>query len=698
MASVQVEAIDELRQRVARVLVPTDWMKIMQKDADTLVGVWGPSSGRSLQGMQGPRRREDPLLFAKLEASVPERLPLGKGNALFVSGWCYHRERRVIALGIRAGAAEHQILSHSMPRADVHAAHDKASDPHGYRYRSGFWAIVPLEPSTVAGQVDIELVATLATGDVSTRRLASIALESVATGNGHPPRPPATKSTEPLIAICMTTYNPRLDLLRAQFASLREQRHENWICLVSDDCSRPDVYERIREELEGDERFFLSQSDTRLGYYRNFERVLGLVPEEAELVALCDQDDRWHPNKLERLREALEPGVSLAYCDMNLVDEKGNLLSPTYWTDRQTNHTNMTSLMVANTITAAASLFPRQLLDYALPFPAPLGHAFHDHWLAMVALAGGRIAYVDESLYDYVQHSANAYGSRGASWKGPGRRHGRLKRLVPTRDRVSKVLVRWRRHYFYNGCAARLHAEILLMRYGEELRGKKRRAVRRMLKADRSSTLAAWLTVRSIGARRRRSPTTGRERLIAHGILWRRFLPWQAMARRRKRGAHAQALPVPLPPSPIKAETPTRAADAPTPLVGFLMRKIAPLHLSINATAEPRVNMLVPTVDLKHFFGAYIGSFNLARRLAESGLRMRIVAVDPACPMTGVSRSAATRASDRCWTRSRWSSRSTGSCSGSRSVPRTVSWLPLRGPPILPIARPRTLGESASCS
>ena len=58
---------------------------------------------------------------------------------------------------------------------------------------------------------------------------------------------------------------------------------------------------------------------------------------------------------------------------MNLADDHGNIVSPTYWTDRRTNHTNMTSLMVANTVTAAASLFPRRLLDYALPFPAPLG-------------------------------------------------------------------------------------------------------------------------------------------------------------------------------------------------------------------------------------------------------------------------------------------------------------------------------------
>jgi glycosyltransferase involved in cell wall biosynthesis len=575
--------------------------------------------------MHAAEHREDPLLFAKLEASIPERLPVGRGNALFVSGWCYHRERKIIALGIRAGSSEHHIVAHSMPRSDVYAGRDKDTDPHDYRYRSGFWTILPLEPVTATTSADLELVATLSTGDVSTKRLAGTTLESVAAVDGGPPRPPARGSNEPLIAICMTTYNPRLDLFRAQIASLRDQTHENWICVVSDDCSRPDLYAGIREELEGDERFFLSQPDTRLGYYRNFERVLGLVPQEAELVALCDQDDRWHQDKLEALREAAGPEVTLAYCDMNLVDEKGKLLSPTYWTERRTNHKNMTSLMVANTITAAASLFPRRLLDYALPFPAPLGHAFHDHWLALVALARGRIAYVDRSLYDYVQHSTNAFGHRGASWKDRRRgRPWRLRRLVPTRDRVSTMLLRWRLNYFYNGCTARLHAEILLLRCGEELRGRKRRAVKRMLKADRSLPLAGWLALRSLGARPRRSPTMGQERLIARGILWRRFVRWQALVRRRRRGTHGQALPTPPPPSPIK-EAP---ADAPM-LVRQITRKVAPLRLSVSATAKPRVNMLVPTVDLKHFFGAYIGKFNLARRLAEHGLQVRIVAVDP---------------------------------------------------------------------
>jgi hypothetical protein len=42
-----------------------------------------------------------------------------------------------------------------------------------------------------------------------------------------------------------------------------------------------------------------------------------------------------------------------------------------------------------------------------------------------------------------------------------------------------------------------------------------------------------------------------------------------------------------------------------------------------------RINLLIPAIDLEHFFGGYIAKFNLARRLAARGLRVRIVTVDP---------------------------------------------------------------------
>ena len=40
-------------------------------------------------------------------------------------------------------------------------------------------------------------------------------------------------------------------------------------------------------------------------------------------------------------------------------------------------------------------------------------------------------------------------------------------------------------------------------------------------------------------------------------------------------------------------------------------------------TRRERVNLLIPSIDLQHFFGGYIAKLNLARRLAARGLRVR---------------------------------------------------------------------------
>ena len=76
---------------------------------------------------------------------------------------------------------------------------------------------------------------------------------------------------------------------------------------------------------------------------------------------------------------------------------------------------------------------------------------------------------------------------------------------------------------------------------------------------------------------------------------------------------------------------PERTAE--TGAAGSVAAKIAPLDLAPSDGARARVNMLIPTIDLKHFFGGYIGKLNLAARLAERGLRVRIVTVDPVPPL-----------------------------------------------------------------
>jgi hypothetical protein len=66
-----------------------------------------------------------------------------------------------------------------------------------------------------------------------------------------------------------------------------------------------------------------------------------------------------------------------------------------------------------------------------------------------------------------------------------------------------------------------------------------------------------------------------------------------------------------------------------------IQQMIAPLELSVSEREPERVNVLIPTIELRHFFGGYIAKFNLARRLAERGHRVRLVCVDPRPPLPG---------------------------------------------------------------
>lgn len=397
------------------------------------------------------------------------------------------------------------------------------------RYRSGFWATVPVEPRDRPGTVELSVAARLASG---TRLVAPLGrIEVVEPGRPLPIPGRAGRTGAGLIAICMATFDPDGDLFRAQVDSLRAQTDSNWVCLISDDCSRPERFEEITELVAGDPRFVASRSPRRLGYYRNFERALEMVPPEAELVALCDHDDRWYPEKLSVLRGALGE-AQLVYSDQRLVDAKGRVLRNTLWQGRRNNHTNLASMLVANSITGAATLFRREVAELALPFPDPPGWQFHDHWIGLMAMAMGEVAYVDRPLYDYVQHPGavvgQAVGAKGPPKQAEGRFRG------------------WRAAYFYGYLSREVQAQALLVRCSGVLTAAKRRTLERFVEAERSPPAFAWLAARSLRQLVGANETLGTESELVRGILWRHLIQVRTGRRETPAGSPYEATCPPL--------------------------------------------------------------------------------------------------------------------------------------------------------
>jgi glycosyltransferase involved in cell wall biosynthesis len=555
------------------------------------------------------------LLHVRLDFPLPRAVAVGRGTALFVCGWCFDPRSRVRALDLVVDGERQPVLAHGMPRRDVLDA-VAAEDPNRHAFRSGFWGLARIGPRT--GPVELGIRAALDDGSEAQVELARIPVEE------PPPAPPREGSGDgPLVAICMATYEPPAEMFRRQVESIQAQTHGNWVCAISDDCSSAERFADLEATIAGDPRFTVSRSRRRLGFYANFERALTLAPANADHVAMADQDDIWHPDKLETLLGALG-GAQLVYSDARIVTRKGELVSDTYWRDRRNNHTHIDRLLAANSVTGAATLFPRRLLDDALPFPpAQFGH-FHDHWVGLTALALGDIAFVDRPLYDYVQHGSAVIGHADAN-RMPSLRSRFAALRRPPADRVR----RWRLTFYVDVLRMMQFAAILKMRCGDRMSPRKRRALDRFLRADRSPAALARFAVRATRELLRRRPETlGAELGIFFAFAWRHL----AAAATRGRDEPRRRLRIDALPPPKLVVKPGRR-EIESPSAGQVAAKIAPLDLAIDERTPERVNILIPTIDLAHFFGGYIGKLNLARRLAERGVRVRLVTVDPVGPL-----------------------------------------------------------------
>jgi Glycosyl transferase family 2 len=518
-----------------------------------------------------------------------------------ISGWCFHREARTKSVHLVVDGERVPMLAHSLPRPDVHGALFPDQDPVGHSYTSGFFGVLPLRGVDCAQPVEIGLEVALTRSRCERRAVDRIELVP------HVDTVPSPALAGARIAICMATHNPDYDLFARQIESISDQSAGGWRCVISDDRSAPHRFDRITELLAGDDRFVLDRSPHLLGSYNNFERALALVGRDAELVALSDQDDVWHPDKLEVLEDALGDGALLAYSDCRIVRPDGELTSTTFFPKRKNNWRDLRSLVLANTVTGAATMLRRELLDDALPFPPYTPGAFHDHWLACVALSLGELAYVQRPLWDYVQHGDNLLG------------HAIGQRLIIDTERGEWML---HNRVVYKHLLMRTVAlaQALKLRLGDRMTTEKRRAVDRIASLEHSVAASAQLVLRAAAERPQKSSTLGLERELVGGMVWRRRMS-RAGGRGDKRGDMRFS-------STLKPARPTAVAAEDFDGVRAMVAKMAPLQLSVAESEPTYLNILIGEVDGDRLHPEHAAAVHLAARLDASGIRTRLVAVD----------------------------------------------------------------------
>ena len=228
------------------------------------------------------------------------------------------------------------------------------------------------------------------------------------------------------ISVVMATYNGAR-FIREQVRSLLEQTKLPAELVIADDGSTDETMAIVQDAL-ADAPFpirFQINSE-RKGFRRNF--VEAASSARASLIAFCDQDDVWRPDKLARMALVFDdPSVMLAYHNAVITDPEGRATGRLYAPDGGRKRSESSLVDPWSSSLGFTQMFRKDLValtplhTISRDFLFPQEVLAHDQWFFFLATSFGKVVFVDEDLVNYRQHESNVFG---AVDRGRARRMG----------------------------------------------------------------------------------------------------------------------------------------------------------------------------------------------------------------------------------------------------------------------------------
>lgn len=218
------------------------------------------------------------------------------------------------------------------------------------------------------------------------------------------------------VAILLAVYNPPFDWFGELLDSLDAQTYENLHIYIRDDASAspaPAALEAFLAEHLLRVPYTLLRNEVNIGSNATFAALVKDATED--LVAFCDQDDIWLPDKIARSVKLLEesPLSPVLVCsEVAVIDADGHEISPLISAHRK-RHVFLRGTGLAPTLLhrnfalGCTMLLSRTRALSYLPFPSEI---VHDHYLAYRAACDGAIDYLPEPTMRYRVYGGNQTG------------------------------------------------------------------------------------------------------------------------------------------------------------------------------------------------------------------------------------------------------------------------------------------------
>lgn len=210
------------------------------------------------------------------------------------------------------------------------------------------------------------------------------------------------------VSIILPTYNGS-QYISSLLDSVLLQTYIDIEYIIIDDSSTDNTVQILQEYAKKDSRIKLYFNPLNLGVNKSFEK--GIMLSSGNYIFLCDQDDLWDKEKVEKMVNEIENGNDLVYCDLRVIDLNGKLIAKSFQRLISTNNLqskNLTRYLLFRNVTNGCSVcFRRKLIDDILPFP---NDVIYDWWLMFKVSLEYKIGKLDEALMSYRIHDSNVMG------------------------------------------------------------------------------------------------------------------------------------------------------------------------------------------------------------------------------------------------------------------------------------------------
>lgn len=211
-----------------------------------------------------------------------------------------------------------------------------------------------------------------------------------------------------MISVALAAYKGEKYIEQQLLSILQQLGHDDEV-IVSDDKPGGPTQTVVKRIMAQDPRVIYVEGKGR-GVVANFTNAIRHC--SGDKIFLCDQDDVWLPEKVERCMEAFDSGATMVLHNAYVTDENLNITDYSFFQTRGSKK-GVVKNIIKNSYMGCCMAFDRKLLKKIMPIPRYV--PMHDQWIGLMGEIYGKVEFIDTPLIYYRVHADNVTAGREES-------------------------------------------------------------------------------------------------------------------------------------------------------------------------------------------------------------------------------------------------------------------------------------------